>query len=92
VRFAPQAHVWHEVSAASGGGLTTYKMYHRVRSNLRFLQRHAKPYHWLTIPLLLPLEFVRFALREGGRGNLRVVGAGLRALVDLVRRAPRRAP
>jgi hypothetical protein len=92
VRFAPRARVWHRVSAASGGGLTPYKMYHRVRSNLMFLRRHARPYHWLTIPLSLPFEFMRFAVRRDGGRRRGVLGAGLRALLDLVRRAPRRAP
>jgi len=92
VSFAPRAHVWHAVSAASGGGTTAYKTYHRVRSNLLFLTRHARPYHWLTIPFLMPFHVFGLAWREIRRGNGRVVTAGLRALLDLVLRAPRRAP
>jgi GT2 family glycosyltransferase len=91
VVYAPRAHLWHEVSAASGGGLTPFKMYHRVRSNWRFLVRYARPAHWLTIPILLPLHFAGFAIRELARGNGRVVRAALAALSDLVRGAPRRA-
>jgi GT2 family glycosyltransferase len=91
VVYAPRARLWHEVSAASGGGLTAYKMYHRVRSNLRFLRRHARPWHWLTIVLLLPLHFLVFAARELVRGKLKIVRAAVAALVDLARGAPRRA-
>jgi GT2 family glycosyltransferase len=91
VVYAPRARLKHEVSAASGGGLTPYKMYHRVRSNLRFFRRHARFYHWLVIPVLLPLTFAWFAGRELLFGNRRVVGAALRALADIARRAPRRA-
>jgi GT2 family glycosyltransferase len=91
VVYAPRARLWHEVSAASGGGLTPFKMYHRVRSNWRFLTRYAQPAHWLTIPILLPLHFVAFAIREICRGNGRVVKAALAALSDLVRGAPRRS-
>jgi GT2 family glycosyltransferase len=91
VVYAPRARLSHEVSAASGGGLTPYKMYHRVRSNLLFLERHARTWHWLTIPILLPLTFGWFAARQLLFGNRRVVGAALRALADMVRRAPRRA-
>ena len=91
VVYAPLAHLWHEVSAASGGGLTSFKMYHRVRSNWRLLVRHARPWHWLTIPILLPLHFAAFALKELARGNGGVVRAALRALADLLRGAPRRA-
>jgi GT2 family glycosyltransferase len=92
VVFAPGARIWHRVSAASGGGTTPYKMYHRVRSNLLFLRRHARFYHWPVIAMLLPLHFLAFGVRELRRGNGRVVGAGLKALADLVRRAPRRPP
>ena len=91
VVYAPRARLWHEVSAASGGGLTAYKMYHRVRSNLRFFHRHARPWHWLTIVILLPLHFLAFAARELLRGNFRIVRAAVSALLDLARGAPRRA-
>jgi GT2 family glycosyltransferase len=91
VVYAPRARLLHGVSAASGGGLTAYKMYHRVRSNLLFFQRYARFWHWPSIVIALPLAFAGFALRELLRGNRRVVGAALQALADLVRRAPRRA-
>jgi GT2 family glycosyltransferase len=91
VVYAPRARLGHRVSAASGGGLTPYKMYHRVRSNLFFFQRHARPWHWLTIVILLPLEFAWFAVRQLLRGNRRVVQAAFKALSDLARRAPRQA-
>ncbi len=91
VVYAPRARLWHEVSAASGGGLTAYKMYHRVRSNLRFFRRHARPWHWLTIVFLLPLHFLAFAARELVHGKFRIVRAAVTALLDLARGAPRRA-
>jgi GT2 family glycosyltransferase len=91
VVYAPRGRLRHAVSAASGGGLTPYKMYHRVRSNLLFLRRHARFWHWLAIPVLLPLTFAWFAGRELLCGNRRVVGAAFRALADMARRAPRRA-
>ncbi len=90
VVYAPQARLRHKVSAASGGGLTPYKMYHRVHSNLLFFRRHARPWHWLTIPVLLPLAFLGFTVREISRGNHAVVRAAFRALGEVCRRAPRR--
>jgi hypothetical protein len=90
VVYAPRARLKHHVSAASGGGLTPYKMYHRVHSNLIFLRRHARPWHWLTIPVLLPLAFLGFALKEILAGHHEVVEAALRALGEVCRRAPRR--
>jgi GT2 family glycosyltransferase len=91
VVFAPRALLGHRVSAASGGGLTPYKMYHRVRSNLRFFQRYAQVWHWPAIAFWLPLEFGRFAVRELRHGNRRVVAAAFKALNDVARRAPRQA-
>ncbi len=91
VVYAPAARLFHGVSAASGGGLTPYKMYHRVRSNLLFFQRYARPWHWPAIALCLPLAFAWFAGRELARGNRRIIVAAFQALADLARRAPRRA-
>lgn len=90
VVFAPRARLKHRVSAASGGGLTPYKMYHRVHSNLIFFRRHARPWHWLTIPVLLPLAFLGFALKEIMAGHHDVVRAAFRALGEICRREPRR--
>lgn len=91
VVYAPHARLLHGVSAASGGGLTPYKTYHRVRSNLLLFQRHARLWHWPTIAISLPLAFAWFAGRQLLGGNRPIIGAALRALADLARRAPRRA-
>ncbi len=45
----PRAKAWHRVSMSSGGGLTPYKIYHRLRSTYRFFGLYAKPYHWIGI-------------------------------------------
>ncbi len=49
VIVVPDAKVWHKVSMSSGGGLTAYKVYHRLRSTLLFFTIHARWYHWLGI-------------------------------------------
>jgi GT2 family glycosyltransferase len=56
--YAPAARVWHRVSA-SAGQRSWYKMRHRLASQVRFLARHARWYHWLTIPFFTLLEAVR---------------------------------
>jgi GT2 family glycosyltransferase len=68
---APEARIWHKVSMSSGGGLTPFKIYHRLRSTLRFFSLHARPYHWLGIVPLTTVRTVAFAARElfGGRGG-----------------------
>jgi hypothetical protein len=55
--FGPQAHVWHKISASSGGGLTAFKAYHKVRSNFLFFQRYALWWHWLTMPWWIAAGF-----------------------------------
>ena len=49
VLVAPLAKVWHKVSTSSGGGLTPFKIYHRIRSTFRFFRRYARWYHWIGI-------------------------------------------
>jgi GT2 family glycosyltransferase len=82
VLVAPAAKIWHKVSMSSGGGLTSFKIYHRLRSTLRFFSLHARPYHWLGIVPLTACRTLGFAVRElvGGRGGN--VGAVLRGLLD----------
>ncbi|MBA4312068.1 MAG: glycosyltransferase family 2 protein [Chlorobiaceae bacterium] len=56
--FVPQAILWHKVSVSTGGHFSWFKNWNKLKSQLRFLFRYAKPYHWLTIPLLLPLNIL----------------------------------
>ncbi len=89
VLVAADARIWHKVSMSSGGGLTSYKVYHRLRSTLRFFSLHARPYHWIGIVPLTACRTVGFAAREliGGRGGN--VGAVLRGLRDSITRRRR---
>lgn len=56
--YAPAARAWHRVSA-SAGQFSWYKMQHRFASQMRFLARHARWHHWLTIPFFTLLEAIR---------------------------------
>jgi GT2 family glycosyltransferase len=81
VLVAPGAKIWHKVSMSSGGGLTPFKIYHRLRSTRRFFSLYARPYHWLGIVPLTAARTIWFATRElfGGRGaNVAAVLRGLR--------------
>jgi GT2 family glycosyltransferase len=84
VLFAPSAKIWHKVSMSSGGGLTPFKIYHRLRSSGRFFSLHARPYHWLGIVPATTARTVWFAIRElaGGRGGN--VAAIVRGVMDSV--------
>ena len=59
VRYVPAAHVWHRISASTGGQVSRRKIARKLRSSWRFFATYAKPYHWLTIPLFFTLDVVR---------------------------------
>lgn len=67
--FVPDALLWHKVTASSGGGLTPFKVYYKIRNNLKFFRRHAKPWHWLTIPFFVIIGGAAFVLRSALKGN-----------------------
>jgi GT2 family glycosyltransferase len=48
--LAPSAHLWHKVSFSSGGGLTAFKAYYKMRNNVLIFRRFARSAHWLTWP------------------------------------------
>ncbi len=59
ILFVPTAKVWHKISAATGGQFNWRKVRLRTYSNFLFLIRHARWYHWLTIPFFQLLEVAR---------------------------------
>lgn len=61
IRYVPAAHVWHRISASTGGQLSRRKASRKLASSRRFFARHAKPYHWLTIPFFFVCDVVRIA-------------------------------
>jgi GT2 family glycosyltransferase len=40
--FVPTARLWHRVSASSGGAMSPWKIYQRLRANLTLFARHAR--------------------------------------------------
>ena len=42
--------IWHKISSSSGGGMNSYKIFNKIRSNFKFFKRYAKFYNWVTIP------------------------------------------
>ena len=89
VLFAPSARIWHKVSMSSGGGLTPFKIYHRLRSTLRFFSLHARPYHWLGIVPFTVVRTLCFAVSELAGGKAANVGAVLRGTWDSMTRQRR---
>jgi GT2 family glycosyltransferase len=83
VVLAPAAKLWHKVSMSSGGGLTPFKIYHRLRSTLRYFSIHARPYHWLGILPATAVRALAFASSEAASGH----GANVAAIARGVRDA-----
>ncbi len=57
--YIPSGKVWHRISAATGGQLKWRKIRLRLFSNLVFLMRYARWYHWLSIPWFFVADAVR---------------------------------
>ena len=56
--YVPTAVVWHKLSVSSGGHLSWFKNWNKLKSQLRLLARYARWYHWLTIPFGFVANFL----------------------------------
>ena len=82
--FVPTARLWHKVSASSGNE-SPWKIYHRVRANLRLCRRHARGIGrlaWLPASVVLNAALVGWLLVRG-RGA--AAAAVPRAFADALR-------
>jgi GT2 family glycosyltransferase len=61
--YVPSAVVWHKISASSGGHLSWFKNWNKLKSQLRLMGRYAKPYHWATIPVAMMVNILFGFLR-----------------------------
>jgi GT2 family glycosyltransferase len=62
VVYAPDAKVWHKISASTGGQMSRRKIARKFKSSWRFFRRYAKPHHWLTIPFFFTFDVVRIVV------------------------------
>jgi GT2 family glycosyltransferase len=67
VVYVPLSHIWHKVSASSGGHLSWFKNWNKLKSQLRLMTRYARWYHWSTIPAAMLFNVILSA----GRALLR---------------------
>ncbi len=56
--YVPAAVVWHKLSVSSGGHLSWFKNWNKLKSQLRLLARYARWHHWLTIPFGFVVNFL----------------------------------
>ncbi len=89
VLVEPRAKVWHKVSMSSGGGLTPFKTYNRLRSTFRFFGLYARPYQWVTIVPATAGRALAFAVREVLSGRTGNAAAVVRGAYDSARGARR---
>ena len=63
--YVPSSVVWHKVSGSTGGSSPWFKNWNKLKSQLRLMVRYAKPYHWMTIPIWMPINVLQSFLRVG---------------------------
>ena len=56
--YVPSSKIWHKLSVSSGGHLSWFKNWNKLKSNVRLMARYAKPYQWLTISFAMALNIV----------------------------------
>ncbi len=86
--FVPTARLWHKVSSSSGGAASAWKIYQRLRANLRLFATHARgPARVTWLPALLAQQAALMGwLVLRGKGG--AAGAVPRALWDALRGRP----
>jgi hypothetical protein len=86
--FVPTARLWHKVSSSSGGAANAWKIYQRLRANLRLFATHARGLarlSWLPALLAQQLALMGWLIVRGRAG---AAGAVPRALWDAARGRP----
>jgi GT2 family glycosyltransferase len=61
--YVPSSRVWHKLSASTKGHLSWFKNWNKLKSQLRLMARYAKWYHWLTIPVAMPVDIMLSAVK-----------------------------
>jgi len=59
VVYVPSSHIWHKVSTSSGGHLSWFKNWNKLKSLLRLMAKYAQWYHWPTILIGILAEAIR---------------------------------
>jgi GT2 family glycosyltransferase len=61
--YTPGPKAWHKVSVSFGGEKAAPYLYFLFRNNVRFMRKHARPWHWPTFVLFFMLEsLARYSL------------------------------
>lgn len=61
--YVPGAKSWHRISTSFGGEKAPLYLYFLFRNNIRFMRKHARPWHWPTFLLFFAAEsLLRYSL------------------------------
>lgn len=56
--YVPSSRVWHKLSVSTKGHLSWFKNWNKLKSQLRLMARYARWYHWITIPVAMPVDIM----------------------------------
>jgi len=88
--LAPQAKIWHRVSASSGGSDTPNERYWMAHSSVRFFCKHTRGWHWMIVVPFRMGSALKLTLRLLSRGNVTATTAYWRGLLDGLQAVARR--
>jgi len=86
VVYVPEARIWHRVSTSSGGVMTPGRISMKIEYNLILFKRHARWYHWLTIPWCIGGLTLAYLARETAGGNFKIFPALFRGFLKALSR------
>lgn len=57
--YEPKAKIWHKLSVSTGGHLSWFKNWNKLKSQIRIMARYARLYNWMTIPVGFIFEIIK---------------------------------
>jgi GT2 family glycosyltransferase len=48
--FEPKGKIWHKLSVSTGGHLSWFKNWNKLKSQIRIMLKYTRVYHWISIP------------------------------------------
>ncbi|MFQ5706469.1 MAG: glycosyltransferase family 2 protein [bacterium] len=82
--YVPESKVWHKVSATSGGGLSPFKVTHKLKSNFQFFKKYARWYHWMSIPFFVYGSTFWFITRQLTQGNFGIIASLFKGFKEIL--------
>ncbi|MDP2209407.1 MAG: glycosyltransferase family 2 protein, partial [Bacteroidota bacterium] len=59
IMYEPKAKIWHKLSVSTGGHLSWFKNWNKLKSQLKIMVRYAKWYQFFTIPFGIIFEIIK---------------------------------